>query len=548
MASEGEVSNIPVVGACADADGRPAPSDSAGASAASVPPGGGWELVEEGCAIAPSASDHAAAASTGSALGPVLEAGAADPSGAEEGPGDGSATPAAGVAEDLPGCGAPPPEQNPELDLCFLCDCTGSMGHYIRSAQQNIRDIVETIKSSHGATVRFGLISYRDHPPQDHTYVTQVHPFTEDVQEMACQVSTMSAAGGGDGPEAVTAALADALELPWRPNATKIIILIADAPPHGLEPGGDGFPNGDPEGRDPLEIGRSMAAEGIVCYCVGCEPALGHYHFARDFMCSLAEITGGQAVALSSAALLAKVIVNGSAEEISLTRLEREVERELESVRAAANQSAEVLSDADCARVACLNLQARSVRTTQMVTDGAYENRSHSVWHGAKAQTLAGAKLELTSSMPVPKAALPCPVPGGMMFMAPGGGWGGPMSMPGGMMCMAPDSGPVYAMPPPPAAGGPMAMPADAMSPPPAAGPSAAPISFGGYSPGMMAAPGMPSPSGMPHTPCVMSAPATSGAPRAEAARQQVSTLNAVREDLISVGQVQRLMQRKSRS
>ena len=35
-------------------------------------------------------------------------------------------------------------------------------------------------------------------------------------------VNTMKAHGGGDGPEAVTAALADAFNLPWRPNATKI--------------------------------------------------------------------------------------------------------------------------------------------------------------------------------------------------------------------------------------------------------------------------------------------------------------------------------------
>ena len=47
-------------------------------------------------------------------------------------------------------------------------------------------------------------------------------------------------------------------------------MLIADAPPHGLETSGDGFPNGDPEGRDPLEILRNMTVHGITCYTVGC--------------------------------------------------------------------------------------------------------------------------------------------------------------------------------------------------------------------------------------------------------------------------------------
>lgn len=110
-------------------------------------------------------------------------------------------------------------------------------------------------------------------------------------------------------------------------------MLIADAPPHGLEPSGDGFPNCDPEGRDPLAIAREMAAHGITVYAVGCEPALGAYRFARDFMCSLAEITGGQAIALSSAKMLAEVIVNGSSEEISMTQLQRQVEEEIQAVR-----------------------------------------------------------------------------------------------------------------------------------------------------------------------------------------------------------------------
>merc|ERR1719473_1375472 len=125
-----------------------------------------------------------------------------------------------------------------------------------------------------------------------------VFPFTERVDEMKAYVDTMEAHGGGDGPEAVTAAMHDCLKLPWRPNATKIAVLIADAPPHGLERD-DGFPDGDPLGRDPLEIAREMAQQGITVYTVGC------------------------------AALLADVIVNGSAEEVSLTLLEREVEAEI---------------------------------------------------------------------------------------------------------------------------------------------------------------------------------------------------------------------------
>jgi hypothetical protein len=270
------------------------------------------------------------------------------------------------------------------------------MGSYIRAAQQHICHIATRVATSECADVRFALVSYRDHPPQDSTYVTRVFPFTAELEEMQQYVATMEAAGGGDGPEAVTAALDDAYKLPWRPNATKIAVLIADAPPHGLEPTGDGFPNGDPEGRDPLAIARQMAAAGITVYAVGCEPALGGYRFARDFMCSLAEITGGQAVALSCAERLADVIINGSAEEISLTRLTREVEQEVERVRAMGHFAA--ADEEEIQMFACKNLQSRGMKSKQMRHDGAMKQMNASVWKGAS--SLAAAKMELCKSAP----------------------------------------------------------------------------------------------------------------------------------------------------
>ncbi|CAK8992160.1 unnamed protein product [Durusdinium trenchii] len=282
-----------------------------------------------------------------------------------------------------------------ELDLCFICDCTGSMGQYIKAAQENIQSIVTKI-SGHGEKVRFGLISYRDHPPQDSTFVTQCHPFTENLETMRQYVDTMRANGGGDGPEAVTAALFEALSLPWRPNATKICVLIADAPPHGLEPSGDGFPNGDPDGRDPLEILRDMATLGITVYTVGCEPALGAYHFARDFLCNVAEVTGGQAVALSSAAMLADVIINGSAEEIGLSKLQRQVEEEVLKVQTEARSAGHNISTEASVTAAVASLQARGLTSVQMETDGRMTNATKPCWGNVlEKKSLAKVKEEL---------------------------------------------------------------------------------------------------------------------------------------------------------
>ena len=70
-----------------------------------------------------------------------------------------------------------------------------------------------------------------------------------------------------------------------------------------------------------------MAEKGITLYSVGCEPALTPY---KQFFSAIAFTTGGQYVPLRNAKLLAKVIVGGAAEEISLDKLMQDAEKEVE--------------------------------------------------------------------------------------------------------------------------------------------------------------------------------------------------------------------------
>ena len=105
------------------------------------------------------------------------------------------------------------------------------------------------------------------------------------------------------------------LKLSWRDEATKICVLVSDAPPHGLQASGDSFPNGCPSGHDPLSIARQLAEKGITLYVAGCEPSLVPY---KDFFAALAYVTGGQYVPLSAAGALTAVIVGGAQEELSM--------------------------------------------------------------------------------------------------------------------------------------------------------------------------------------------------------------------------------------
>lgn len=296
------------------------------------------------------------------------------------------------------------------LDLVFLMDCTGSMGSYINAAKQSIQAIISRIIQQANADVRLGLIAYRDHPPQDMTYVTKIFEFTRDIAIMQSNLDTLSAAGGGDGPEAVTAALFAAENLPFREEATKICILIADAPPHGIGESGDGFPNGDPDGHDPLSLARSMAKKGIVIYSVGCEPALGEYRNARAFMVSLAEITEGQAIALSSSSLLAEVILGGSIEELGLKKISDQYEHEMAKIAEEYRSTGRDMDDEKNISEITKRLQKRiqidNVQNATMKCDGKMSDVNSTYF--TKNSSLASARAELDSVSPALSAPV-CP-------------------------------------------------------------------------------------------------------------------------------------------
>jgi len=341
------------------------------------------------------------------------------------------------------------------IDLAFLLDTTGSMGSYISSAQQNIRNIVQKATADKDVSdVRFALVSYKDYNTGDNKKLVsrwtpngvtsgsctspsttpaadddseetatpapalmesltnmfswgssskapkakkarrplpsrrptaprsgsgngfedgtaaRIYDFTADVEQMQQFVDSQRATGGGDGPEAVATALDCCENLAWRPNAAKIAILIADAPPHGVEPSGDNFPDGDPIGRDALSIARALADKDITLYTVACEPSVTNsFSFCRDFMAGVAEIGGGMLVPLANAKLLTDMVLASCKEGADLDKIQGEVEAELKKLKAA-NPDA---TQETLAEMCSTNLASRGVTSYQVAdTSNAY--------------------------------------------------------------------------------------------------------------------------------------------------------------------------------
>jgi hypothetical protein len=127
-------------------------------------------------------------------------------------------------------------DQLNQLDLAFVIDTTGSMGPFIDTARQHVTDLLRALTKNATSQIDLsvGLVEYRDHPPQDHTFVTREHPFTGDLDQVQQAIDGLRPDGGGDVPEAVYDGLRAAGDvLAWRLHSRRVAILIGDAPPHG---------------------------------------------------------------------------------------------------------------------------------------------------------------------------------------------------------------------------------------------------------------------------------------------------------------------------
>ncbi|KAL0961339.1 hypothetical protein HGRIS_006295 [Hohenbuehelia grisea] len=290
--------------------------------------------------------------------------------------------------------GAPPSGEHKMLDLVFVQDCTGSQGSYISSATKNIEAICAAIfesgKLQAREDLRVGLIAFRDHPPQDHTYITKNFGFSSDIAKVKKDLSGLYASGGGDGPEAVTAALAEVLAMEWRPQASKMVVLIADAPPHGIGEYGDGFDEGSPDGFDPLQLARQLASQGITLFFVACEPALSGYSYATDFYRAITNITSGLMLPLTTADLLTHAIVGSVLENLDMERLVREVGAAVAQRILGNNESVD-----DVARELHEKLLLRNESTKKVVIESIYrdsEEAKHNVEVFTQAPSLADAR------------------------------------------------------------------------------------------------------------------------------------------------------------
>ncbi|MFW9909054.1 MAG: VWA domain-containing protein [Candidatus Thorarchaeota archaeon] len=216
-----------------------------------------------------------------------------------------------------------------QLDLVFVVDNTGSMGPYIEQTKSKILEIIRTIKKEELChRLRVGLVAYRDHPPEEATWVTQKFELTSDTHKIEENVKQMQASGGGDAPEAVSTAMNVANRMEFLRDAAKVIVLVADAPPHGVEPQ-DRWQSGSPDGIEWETEAQVAFDKGIVFHTVGCYPEIENYENAIATFKKIAEITQGNFFPLAEAETLVSLITGIAVEEIDKIGIQQEILKEL---------------------------------------------------------------------------------------------------------------------------------------------------------------------------------------------------------------------------
>jgi hypothetical protein len=117
------------------------------------------------------------------------------------------------------------------LDLMLVIDATGSMGDEMQYLSKEFQAITQAVATKFpNISTRFALTVYRDKGDE---YVVRSFNFTDSVSTMQRQLAAQSAEGGGDYPEAMEQALNNAIQAQWRSgNTTRLVFLVADAPPH----------------------------------------------------------------------------------------------------------------------------------------------------------------------------------------------------------------------------------------------------------------------------------------------------------------------------
>jgi hypothetical protein len=156
------------------------------------------------------------------------------------------------------------------IDLVFCVDLTSSMSGFINSAKRSMSAVLEAFAAKLPGGLRVAIVGYRDYCDGDK--LLETHALDANLERVARTLDKLAVSGGGDAPEAVYAGLEACLALAWRKGSYRVIILVGDAPPHGVGAHGDSLATGDPTGLSLDDMANKLETEGVFVHALSMHP------------------------------------------------------------------------------------------------------------------------------------------------------------------------------------------------------------------------------------------------------------------------------------
>ena len=214
-------------------------------------------------------------------------------------------------------------------DIVLAVDTTGSMGTAIAQAKADATNIVTQVQAQIPGA-RFAVVDFKDYPnnptyppgtfgsPGDYPYLLKA-PLTGSAAVVQTAINTMSATGGGDGPEAYNRVFFEAANDPalvYNPGAVRFLVVLGDNIGHDPVQNAtfSSCPNTSPldPGRDTLlgtsdDIHTAAAISGLSA--TNDKLLMISYGSFLSCYTQLAGATGGTAVSSGGSGTLPGIIV-----------------------------------------------------------------------------------------------------------------------------------------------------------------------------------------------------------------------------------------------
>ena len=123
-----------------------------------------------------------------------------------------------------------------KLDMVIAFDTTGSMSSYIDQVKDHVKGLVPQLMKDN-PNMRIGIVAFGDYCDMKSATVfgdayQVLHP-TDNEEDIISFVKNAKSTGGGDSAEFYELVIKKITEeTPWREDATKTVLFIADSYPH----------------------------------------------------------------------------------------------------------------------------------------------------------------------------------------------------------------------------------------------------------------------------------------------------------------------------